>query len=660
MSEFAIGSFPVAQDSGQAENVTPASAVNITNTNTSMFSNNRVNEKGVHAREVCHDKVFSGCDTEQNFYENIVFLDARFTEPRFEKPILFRNCTFAASKQPLQETFQLPDMKGVVWDNVTLDGRCNEERSLIPCHRLSYAVIKNSTLKDLVFSGAKNKALIDTDFTGTHITDVAFIGEERKPFELRNVKFNDINARNLEMGNLRCRDNVRFTNAKIDGLLLSQPVDFRGAVFGTPGSILLNQEHVSDCPKIFDHHCDDNHPRYPAILLSSLNTIINFELQRDAKEQEVQFFLDRPELNQALLHSGSLRQSMLSYMIKMSAHSDKIKDFLEQTLIRYHSHALLRESDKANITTVLRNIDVQRLVDYQFLVNQLPELRQVMNAQFPIKEFMDYARQFNKSRADGVIFYSAESEQAIFIPIDGFEKLIAEQVMPQHYLLLSRNRADNSITHIPHAVENFNAALENFPTLEALWKGNGRRLSGVILGLVAVPEYFTGEQREGASRLGNQMINLLTKVNHEKLNLEGADDVYLLKSLLTGFTDSEKRQALTELARSSLALEQYGLSADQEQAVAAIVLAKTFTNLFSATHCSTDEVIRGWLLEFAQQFLLDAHHYCPNNVPEDGVNVVLSQVDRPAAALFLLDTLQFNGENGAAIARLIQQHSPVF
>ncbi|MDF7660258.1 hypothetical protein PUG81_14895 [Erwiniaceae bacterium L1_54_6] len=532
-------------------------------------------------------------------------------------------------------------------------------------------VFAHETFHGQVLPGVKNSVLINADFSGNIFADVAFLGERDKLLEIRGCNFNGIEASNIEMAYVKFTEGTSFINVKkIDSLYFSGPANLREARFGCPErrGIVLSRQHFSDLQKTFDNLCDDNYSGKPAMLFRTIETIINSSLQRDFKEQLVELFLDIPELDYALAHSDALRQSMLSHMLKTPEKSEQITRFLEDKLIHYHANSLIKNDEKASLASVLSKMTPEKQLEYQFLVNQLPDVRQTMNAHPTLKAFMDCARQFDKSPKEGVIFYFPQSEQAIYIPAAEFDNLMSGETVPENARLLTCD--DGRIMITPLTDKKRQTLLHNSPALESLWSGRGSKLAEVLCPLFNVPAHMEA-RRDDIIRLGSLVLAQLTKDAHGKLNLDDIGDVYLLKQLFTPLMNDKtdksddagnKRTVLIEQVCHHLNLASSGLAPQQQKFVAAILLTRVFANLFSPTLCSTDSAIHSWFLDFAKQFLIDAYDYAPNASLADGVDTVLSHINknRTVSALLLINSLQFISDNDAAIAGEIHRHSPVF
>ncbi|WP_416411727.1 hypothetical protein [Pantoea sp. App145] len=519
--------------------------------------------------------------------------------------------------------------------------------------------------------GVKNSVLINADFSGNIFIDVAFLGERGKPLEIRGCNFNGIEANNIEMAYVKFTEATSFINVKgIESLYFSGPANLREARFGCydKGLIKLSVQHFSDQQKTFDNLCDDNYSCEPAMLFKSIESIINTTLHRDFKEQVVELFRDMPELDYALAHSDALRQSMLSHLLKTPEKSEAITRFLEDKIINYHAQSLIKNEEKANLALVLSKMEPEKLLEYQFLVNQLPDVRQTMNKHPTLKAFMECARKFDKSPKEGVIFYFPQSEQAIYIPANEFDNLIVGETAPENARLLTCD--DGRIMMTPLIDKKRQTLLQNSPALESLWSGRGNKLAEVLSPLFNVPAHVEARQ-DDILRLGSLMLAQLTKNACGKLNLDEIDNVYLLKQLfaplMSDITDESddarnKRTVLIERACNHLSLASSGLAPQQQKFVAAILLTRVFANLFSPTLCSTDSASYSWFFDFAKQFLIDAYDYAPNASLADAVDTVISHINenRTVSALLLINSLQFISDNDAAIAGLIHKHSPVF
>nr|WP_310615999.1 hypothetical protein [Pantoea cypripedii] len=538
---------------------------------------------------------------------------------------------------------------------------------------LSNATTEKSVFANEIFHGqelpgVKNSVLIDADFSGNIFTDVAFLGERGKLLEIRGCNFNGIKANNIEMAYVEFTKGTSFINVKgIDTLYFSGPVKLREAKFGSyeEGVIKLSRQHFSDLQKTFDNLCDDNYSCEPAMLFKSIESIINTTLHRDFKQQIVALFRDMPELDYALEHSAALRQSMLAHLLKTPEKSEVITRFLEDKLIKYHAHSLIKNDEKANLISILGKMEPEKLLEHQFLVNQLPDVRRKMNTHPMLKAFMECARKFDKSPKEGVIFYFPQSEQAIYIFAHEFDSLIAGETAPENARLLTCD--DGGIMITPLTEKKRQTLLQNTPALESLWSGRGRKLAEVLTPLFNVPVHMEA-RRNDLLRLGSLVLAQLTKDAHGKLNLDDIGNVYLLKQLFTPFmsdtTDDahNKRALLIEQVCHHLNLASSGLAPQQQKFAAAILLTRVFANLFSPTLCSTDSASHSWFLDFAKQFLIDAYDYAPNATLADGVDTVISHINenRTVSALLLINSLQFISDNDEVIARLIHQHSPVF
>ncbi|MEG3127081.1 hypothetical protein SC171_05885 [Pantoea cypripedii] len=541
---------------------------------------------------------------------------------------------------------------------------------------LSNATTEKSMFANEIFHGqelpgVKNSVLIDADFSGSIFFDVAFLGERGKPLEIRGCNFNDIEAKYVEMAYVEFTAGTSFINVTgIDNLYFSGPVKLREAKFGSyqEGGIKLSRQHFSDLQKTFDNLCDDNYSCEPARLFKSIESIMNTTLHRDFKQQIVAFFRDMPELDYALEHSAALRQSMLAHLLKTPEKSEAITGFLEDKLIRYHAHSLIRNDDKAKLSSIFSKLEPKKLLEYQFLVNQLPDVRRTMNTDTTLKAFMECARKFDKSPKEGVIFYFPQSEQAIYIFANEFDNLIAGETAPENARLLTCDNGGVMIT--PLTDKKRQTLLQNTPALESLWSGRGRKLAEVIAPLFHVPAHLEARSND-IFHLGSLILAQLTKDAHGKLNLDDIGNVYLLKQLfmplmndITDETDDahNKRAVLIEQVCHHLNLASSGLAPQQQKFAAAILLTRVFANLFSPTLCSTDSASHSWFLDFAKQFLIDAYDYAPNATLADGVDTVISHINenRTVAALLLINSLQFISDNDAVIAGLIHQHSPVF
>ncbi|MBP2194986.1 hypothetical protein [Pantoea cypripedii] len=547
----------------------------------------------------------------------------------------------------------------------------NSTETLLSNATTEKSVFANEVFHGQVLPGINNSVLIDADFSGNIFTDVAFLGERGKPLEIRGCNFNGIKANNIEMAYVKFTEGTSFINVGgIESLYFSGPANLREARFGSyeEGAIKLSRQHFSDLQKTFDNLCDDNYSCEPAMLFKSIESIINTTLHRDFKQQIVALFRDMPELDYALAHSDALRQSMLAHLLKTPEKSEVITGFLEDKLIKYHAHSLIKNDEKTNLALVLSKMEPEKLLEHQFLVNQLPDVRQTMNKYPTLKAFMECARKFDKSPKEGVIFYFPQSEQAIYIFAHEFDNLIAGETAPENARLLTCDNGGVMIT--PLTDKKRQTLLQNTPALESLWSGRGRKLAEVLSPLFGVPAHMEA-RRNDLLRLGSLVLAQLTKDAHGKLNLDDIGNVYLLKQLFTplmnDITDESgdarnKRAELIEQVCHHLNLASSGLVPQQQKFAAAILLTRVFANLFSPTFCSTDSASHSWFLDFAKQFLIDAYDYAPNATLADGVDTVISHINenRTVAALLLINSLQFISDNDAVIAGLIHQHIPVF
>ncbi|MDE1190288.1 MAG: hypothetical protein PW844_28145 [Pantoea sp.] len=656
---FISGSSPV-DNSGHSQSITPQPSLSVGNTTVIPVSNLAAQQPEKES-ETLVDHEFTGQYTEPLYFENKKFIDPYVDNPRFLNPgSELKNCLLTAKDYSLR--WRHFEIGKIFWNNTIIDGLCNEKASRLDSFDLSGLRMNKGGVKNLVFSDPELQDIYDVNFTDVIMENVAFSVRYPLRYILTDVKFTGVCANKLVLENVKFAKDVVFKDIWLRNVVMLGKNEFHDSTFPGygKGDMTLSDDNFASTQQILENLTPDCTPRLGAAMFNSLNSINNTPVRRDQKEQIAQKFTQLPLMAKALQYSRSLQQSVLLNMDEFYPHSAEIKRFNEQVLLPHFRLRGLTMNQHAAIATILNHLDPTTLPEYEFLANQLPVSRRVMNQHSARKELMDFCQQFDKAGSNDVLFYCAEQGQAIYLPAEEFEQLINQQLIPRNLQLLAYDRQNNHIKTVALSDENLSSHLQSFPGLASRWQDCGTKLRGVIHAIFSFDAGPEGENAPRAAEIRDHLIALLTRKTQKPFELTSESDFELLEEMLLPLEYKNNRRTLGALVSESLGLAQRRLSVGLEKCIASLILANMLIRLFSAPKCITTPEYQFLLCGIAGKFISDADKYSPDTLPPAWISSLGESVNRPAVTLLLMMSDDFYGENGAEMSELLRQHIPEF
>ncbi|WP_416413570.1 pentapeptide repeat-containing protein [Pantoea sp. App145] len=627
------------------------------------------------------------------FYEPLIFNGDNFSDLNFRGHstnyrIEMKNCIITAEQDQL--IWYGSNFKNSCWEGTTIDGSCKGQQSTIRDCELSQAEMSGCKLKDIHIVDNASCQIEQTNFSNCELENITFSNNLSSQYTFRNISFRDIQAGKFALERVNCRENVDFTNAKIDKFSLSEGTKLTGAIFGNdaPDLIKLDPEMFYGITQIDRHLNSINNPDTGALFFNTLASINNNAVRCAFAEQLVAMLDGDGVLAETYKNSPSLKLSFIREMTNNCyTNSEIIKNFIDRELLNHSRNALLSDSPHADLTELFMKLKQEELFDYQFPINQLitahPELRDKFYQQTPIKDFVSYIEKEMMIEDDDAphhIFYNRENKTALYLPANDFRDLIRSSQTPERYALLRYQPEpgeEKTVTDIPAAMTDLSSVLEDFPKLHSLWSRSGGIMTPVIRFLFSHAPGLENQPKNRAAEIENHMISLLMRKVDASAKLTTGADESLLSEILVPFylaeneDDRNKAKALRgqliELAQHRLPLSRKKFSDAEQKIIAGMIIIRMLADLFSTRFYAEEEKSAYAPRQLARCLIDDLNTFWPGIInPADAdewkerlVPQLSETYTCSAIVAGMVASYKIPGEQGAEINQAIKLHYPL-
>ncbi|MDE1186720.1 MAG: hypothetical protein PW844_09600 [Pantoea sp.] len=598
----------------------------------------------------------------------------------------FKNCTIETSSHKLN--WLKMDLTNTNWEGSTIDGLYRGSRSEIRSCYFSDVQMPKCTLKNFKIYDSDTDRIERSNFSDSTMENMVFSGciscDYTRFYLFKDTRFCNMQAINLTWDAVDCVENVDLTNAQIKEFTPSGGTKLTGVEFGDyqKDAITINPAMFNSEEKI-DLYLDSiNNHESGALFLNTLDSITNLVVKCDFAEQLIKMIKNESVLSATYNSSITLRQSIMSHLANPAyAASPEIQTFIRDELLKEDNDIIIPANLRPMMYRVLSSLDSSKLLDHQFMVNQLiteyPLLRQKFYQLTPINEFIRHIEEKimmpDENSLYHIFYHPDDRKTALYLPAADYKDLIESNQAPQHYSFLKFQPGENDIiTDKSATVKRQSRVLGAFPALHNLWIRAAGLFTPVIHSLFEHGDKLDTAQMTRAAEIENHLILIIKRQADENVRLTDEKDACLLSEIMAPFyIEGDRarglRWQLVELIQRQLGLKRKQFSVREQKIIAFMIIIRMLPDIFSTHYYSIENMSPYAPRQLAKKLIDDLVAYAPEIVDAAEATVwrnrlVTDQTNEftcSAALATRMGNYQIPGDRGQEMNKAIKLYYPL-